>query len=75
MGKEKPAISKDMTIGEVIVSYPQAAKVLIKHGFHCIGCPATAMETIEQGAIAHGMSVKVIDAMVKEMNRAVSKNK
>ena len=66
-------IKKDMTLGEILVKYPEAAEVLVKHGFHCIGCPATSMETIEQGARVHGMNDKDIKSLIRELNKAVSK--
>ena len=69
---EKAMITKDMTLGELVTKHPEAAPVLIKNGFHCIGCHMAAHETIEQGAAAHGMDAKAIDRMVKEMNDAVA---
>lgn len=66
-------IKKDMTLGEVLTRYPKAAEVLAKHGFHCVGCPATFMETVEQGAKVHGITGKKLEKLLKEMNDAVSK--
>lgn len=73
MAEKKSEIKKDMTLGEVLTKYPETAKVLVKHGFHCVGCPATFTETIEQGAKVHGMSDKEIDSLVKELNAASKK--
>lgn len=65
-------IRKEMLIGEVVEKYPESAEIMMKSGMHCVGCHVAAMETIEQGAGAHGMSRKQIDTMVKEMNAAAS---
>ena len=46
----------------------KAVEVLTKHGFHCVGCPFSLMESIEQGAKAHGMNDKQVDEMLKEIN-------
>ena len=46
----------------------KAVKVLAEHGLHCVGCPFALMETIEQGAKAHGMSDEKIKKILKEIN-------
>jgi hybrid cluster-associated redox disulfide protein len=63
--KSKPAtktarqiITKDMSFGEVLQRFPQTMPVFGKYGMHCIGCSMSAFETIEQGALAHGIDVK-----------------
>ncbi|CDM69784.1 Hypothetical protein CM240_2667 [Clostridium bornimense] len=53
-------INKDMTIGEIIRLKPEAAEVLMNFGFGCVGCPASQMETLEQGAQVHGVDVEVL---------------
>lgn len=67
----KPKITKDMTLGEVAAKYPGAIMVLFKYGLHCIGCHVATYETVEQGAIAHGLSEKDIKQMVEEMNKSI----
>ena len=74
----KPAraakIGKGMTLGDVLAKHPETAETMLRHGLHCIGCHVATFETIEQGALAHGMDPKEIDEMVAEMN-AVAKEK
>jgi hybrid cluster-associated redox disulfide protein len=65
----KPKITKDMTLGEAVSKYPQTMEVLFKNGLHCIGCHISAYETIEQGALAHGLDKKAVDKMIDEMNK------
>lgn len=64
-------IVKDMTFGNLLEKYPDAAPVLGKYGLHCIGCHIAVIETIEQGAKAHGLSDEELDKMLSEMNAAV----
>jgi len=64
-------ITKDMTLGEVAAKYPGAIMVLFKYGLHCIGCHVATYETVEQGAMAHGLSDKEITQMVEEMNKSI----
>lgn len=61
-------ISKDMLIGDVVMRYPQVADVFLSYGLHCVGCHVNAYETIEQGALGHGMSDEDVDEMVAEAN-------
>ena len=48
-------ITKDMTIGELLQINEGLAPVLVAGGMHCIGCPSSQMETIEQAAMVHGI--------------------
>ncbi|MCL2796456.1 MAG: DUF1858 domain-containing protein [Firmicutes bacterium] len=47
-------IHKDMTIHEVLTLCPDAAPVFLSLGMHCLGCPMSRNETVEQAAAAHG---------------------
>ena len=68
-------INKKMTLGEAIQKYPETAEVMFKYGLHCIGCHVSAFETIEQGALSHGMDKEKLDEMLKEMNKVIGKSK
>jgi hybrid cluster-associated redox disulfide protein len=59
-------ITKDMTIGEVVRSYPDKIDVLMDFGMGCVGCPASQAETIEQAAMVHGLDLNdLLDALNK----------
>jgi hybrid cluster-associated redox disulfide protein len=47
----------------------KAAEILFKAGLHCVGCPMTAQENLEDGCMAHGMEDKDIDKLVEELNK------
>lgn len=66
-------ITKDMSIGDVVQQYPETMEVFMKYGLHCVGCHVAAWETIEQGAMAHG--VTDVDELVDALNEAISKKK
>jgi len=70
---EKQKINGKMTLGEVVKKYPETAEVMFKYGLHCIGCHVAAYETIEQGALVHGLDKKKIEMMLKEMNDTIKK--
>ena len=51
-------INKDTTIGELIQNAPEKVEILINAGMHCIGCPASQMETLEEACEVHGIDVQ-----------------
>ena len=65
-------ISKDIKIEEVVTQFPETMMVFMKHGLHCVGCHVSAFESIEDGAMAHGIDV---DALVSDLNRVISSRK
>jgi hybrid cluster-associated redox disulfide protein len=75
MKKQKIKITKDIMIGDLVENYPQLGEVLMaEYGFHCIGCMAAGMETLEQGAEVHGMNQKEITKMVEDLNKLIQKD-
>ncbi len=56
------AITKEMTIGEILRANPNVAPVLLEAGMHCIGCPSAQGESLEEAALVHGID---IDALMK----------
>ena len=53
-------IEKNMTIGELLQKYPEKAEILLSAGMHCLGCPASQGETIEEACEVHGIDVEEI---------------
>jgi len=48
-------ITKDTRIGDAINMAPDIIPILLGAGMHCIGCPSSIGETIEQAAEVHGI--------------------
>lgn len=63
MGK----ITKDMSLMELLQTYPGAKEVLSRHGMGCLGCMGSAMETIEGGARMHGINLNVLLAELSRL--------
>ena len=59
-------INKDMTIAELMEVAPDKVNVLLMAGMHCVGCPASLGETIEEACMVHGIDV---EDLLKELNR------
>ena len=65
-------ITKENTIEEVVTKYPESVMVFMKHGLHCVGCHVSAFESVEEGAMAHGIDV---DALVEDLNKMAQSKK
>ncbi len=63
IGKE---ITKETTFGEAMAISPKAAKILAEEHMFCGCCPMAMMETINQGALAHGVDVT---KLLKKLNK------
>ena len=61
-------IVKSTTIGELLNVFPEAAPILMEIGMHCLGCPSSQMETIEEAAMVHGIDA---DLLVEKINAAM----
>lgn len=49
--------NKDTKIGEILENAPEKAEILLEIGMHCLGCPASQMETLEEACEVHGIDV------------------
>ena len=63
-------ITKYMKIAE-IENYSKAVEKLAEKGMFCLGCGLATNETLEKGAIVHGLNP---DELVKELNEILEKN-
>ena len=58
--------NKDTKIGELLETAPEKAEILMEAGMHCLGCPASQAETLEEACEVHGINV---DELVEELNK------
>ncbi len=49
---------KETRIGEILEKAPEKAEILLEIGMHCLGCPASQMETLEEACDVHGIDVQ-----------------
>ena len=54
---EEGVIFKDMIIGDILKTNPENASVLLAAGMHCLGCPSSQAETLEEACMVHGIEV------------------
>lgn len=57
-------ITKEMNITEVVRQYPDTMMVFMYAGMGCFGCHAAQFESIEEGALVHGIDPdKLVEAL------------
>lgn len=59
-------VSKDMLIGQLLQIDANIAPILMRAGMHCLGCPSSQMESLEEAAMVHGLDVDVLVNQIKD---------
>ena len=59
-------VTKSTTIGEVLARDINTAQFFINIGMHCLGCPSSRGETVEEACMVHGIDVDKLLALVNE---------
>jgi len=62
-------ITKDTIIGEILDIAPQTAPIFMSIGMHCLGCPSSRGETVEQACMVHGVDV---NALLEKLNAIIA---
>lgn len=63
--KQRPALSKDMLVSQLVMDYPDLVEPLMMMGMHCISCFASQLETLGEAAMVHGLDP---DEVVEDLN-------
>ena len=58
-------ITKDTIIGDILDIAPETAPIFLSIGMHCLGCPHSQGESIEEACMVHGTDA---DQLVEEIN-------
>ena len=66
------SVNKSMTIGEVLRIHRGTARILMEFGMHCLGCPASAAESLEEACAVHGSNA---DELVDQINAYLEEQK
>ena len=62
-------ITKDTIIGDILDVAPQTAPIFLSIGMHCLGCPSSRGETVEQACIVHGVD---LNALLEKVNSVLA---
>jgi len=58
-------------IGEIVSKYPETVEILLSIGMHCLGCPHSQAESLEEACMVHGVSAEQV---VEAINRKIAEN-
>ena len=64
-------VTKKTVIGDILDAAPDTAVFFLEIGMHCLGCPMSRGESIEEACAAHGTDA---DALVEKINAFLSEN-
>ena len=57
-------ITRDTIIGDILDVAPQTAPIFLSIGLHCLGCPSSRGETVEEACMVHGVDAdEFLDAL------------
>lgn len=66
MRKKKVEVTKRTLIAELLMINPDVKEVLTGFGLHCLGCPMSQMEAIEDACAVHDVDVEIVLEKVNE---------
>lgn len=66
----KAVITKDMVIGDILRLDGGLAPILLDMGMHCLGCPSSQMESLNDACAVHGVNA---DEMAERLNQHLTK--
>ena len=58
-------VTKDTVINDILKEDTAAAECFFMEGMFCVGCPASAGESLEEACAVHGVNV---DRLVERLN-------
>lgn len=64
-------VTKEMTIGEILDADMGVAPFFLNMGMHCLGCPASRNESLEEACMVHGVDA---DDLIEEINAYFENN-
>ena len=59
-------VTNSMTIGELLQLDQNIAVILMRAGMHCLGCPSSQAESLEEAAMVHGLDADVLVAQIND---------
>ena len=59
-------VTKETIIGDILDNAPDTAPFFLEMGMHCLGCPASRGESIEQACCVHGTDADELVAKINE---------
>ena len=67
-------ITKETVIGDILDIEPQTAPIFFSIGMHCLGCPSSRGETVEEACMVHGMTGEQMDKLIELVNEEANRD-
>ena len=65
-------VTGETLVGEVVSKYPEAIEILLSIGMHCLGCPASRNESLQDTCAVHGIPAEQV---IEAINEKIAENK
>ena len=65
-------VTGETLIGEIVTKYPEAVEILLSIGMHCLGCPHSRAESLEEACMVHGIPA---DQVIEAINEKIAEGK
>ena len=65
-------VTRETIIGDILDVAPQTAPIFLSIGMHCLGCPASRGESIEEACAVHGVDC---DELIEKLNEHLAAKK
>ena len=63
-------VTGETLVGEIVSKYPETVEILFSIGMHCLGCPHSRAESLNEACAVHGIDpaevVEAINAKIAE---------
>ena len=67
-------ITKDTIVGDILDVAPQTAPIFFSIGMHCLGCPSSRGETVEEACMVHGLTGEQMDKLLDIVNEEANRD-
>ena len=65
-------VTGETLIGEIVTKYPETVDILLSIGMHCLGCPASRSESLQDACAVHGIPAEQV---IEAINNKIAENK
>lgn len=63
------SLTASTTVADVLLRRPRAARILVNHRMHCVGCAIAPFETLKDACEIYGVSLR---DLLAELNAATT---
>ena len=65
-------VNEKTLVGEIVRNYPEAIEILLSIGMHCLGCPASRAESLQDACAVHGIPAEQV---IEAINNKIAESK